>query len=150
MWGEDEELLRKLVHLTEHNLLVQERILLELKLIRKEVFQPILGFTITQEPPMLTISPGNKPVFTATPVPATSVPSTPPVWTSSDVANAPVIGDPTGLIGTVDIPDTAVVGTKFTLTVSYTNADQTVATGSINLEIVASSDIKSFTIEQTA
>lgn len=113
------------------------------------------GFVISQqgETPMalLAIAPGNSPVFTATPVPTTSVPSTPPTWTSSDTTNAPVTVDTTGLVATVAIPATAVVGTGFVLTVSYTNADGTVATGVTSQTIVAtpSPDITSFTIAQT-
>ena len=100
---------------------------------------------------MPSITPGNSPVFTATPVPATSAPSTPPTWESSDTVNAPVTVDSTGLVATVEIPTTAVVGTGFTLTVSYTNADGTVATGTTSQTIVAppSPDITSFTIAQT-
>lgn len=113
-------------------------------------------FVISQlEIHMLPIAPGNSPEFTATPVPATSVPATPPTWTSSDTTNAPITVDPTGLIATVNIPETAVVGTDFSLTVSYINPDGTVATGSVSLTIVApppppSPDITAFTIEQTA
>lgn len=101
---------------------------------------------------LLPIAPGFSPVFTATPVPSTSVPNpaTPPTWTSSDSVNAPITVDPTGLIATAAIPASAVVGTAFSLSVSYTNADGTVATGSISLTIVAapSPDITSFTIAQ--
>lgn len=109
-------------------------------------------FVISQESLMVSIAPGNSPVFTATPVPATSVPSTPPTWFSSDTTNAPVSVDSTGLVATVQIPSGATVGASFTLTVSYTNADGTVATGSITETIVAppSPDITSFTIAQTA
>ena len=108
-------------------------------------------FVIFEENPMLPIAPGNSPVFTATPVPSTSVPSTPPTWVSSDTTNAPITVDPTGLIATVAIPVSATVGASFTLTISYTNADGTVATGTTSLTIVAppSPDITSFTIEQT-
>lgn len=100
---------------------------------------------------MLTIAPGNSPVFTATPNPADAVPSTPPTWTSSDTTNAPISVDPTGLICTVAIPSGASVGASFTLTISYTNADGTVATGTTTETIVAppSPDILSFTIVQT-
>ena len=113
----------------------------------------IKRFEINQENSMalLPIAPGNSPVFTATPVPATSAPSTPPTWSSSDTTNAPITVDATGLIASVVIPTTAVVGTSFTLTISYTNADGTVATGTTTQTIVApaSPDITSFTIEQT-
>ena len=104
---------------------------------------------------MQPIAPGFSPVFTATPQPAGNVlnPAQPvPSWTSSDPTNAPVSVDSTGLVATVAIPSTAVVGTAFTLTVSYTNADGTTATGSFAGTIVAPPpmDISSFTVEQTA
>jgi hypothetical protein len=165
-WMEDNHsFFRKGIHavalfidsLHKHSL--EERILKELRennhllhRIINQMSSRIDGFVILQEPPMLSIIPGNSPQFTATPVPATSVPSTPPTWTSSDDTNAPVTADATGLIATVALPTTAVVGTSFTLTVSYTNADGVVATGSTTQTIVAppSPDITSFTIEQTA
>ena len=100
------------------------------------------------------ITPGTSAVYTATPVPSTAVPATPPTWTSSDPVNAPVTADPTGLIGTVNAPATA-VPTTFTLTVSYTNADGTVATGSVTDQVVAappppSPDITAFQVARTA
>ena len=102
---------------------------------------------------MLPIAPGFSPVYTATPDQAGTFPAPGnlPVWTSSDTVNAPVTADATGLIGTVNIPATAVVGTAFTLTVTYTNADGTVATGTLAQTIVAapSPDITGFTIAQT-
>ncbi len=105
---------------------------------------------------MLPIAPGFAPGFTASPVPAGSVPApgNPVAWSSSDTTNAPVTAnasDPTGLTATVNLPSTAVVGTSFTLSVTYTNADGTVATGSQAFTIVAapSPDITSFTIAQT-
>ena len=104
---------------------------------------------------MLPIAPGFSPVFTATPAPAGNVlnPAQPvPTWASSDTTDAPVSVDSTGLVATVAIPPTAVVGTSVTLTVSYTNADGTTATGSTAITIVAAPpmDITSFTIAQTA
>lgn len=127
-----------------------KEILQELREIRRELRQPITAFVI-QEITMLSISPGNSPIFTATPIPATSVPSAPPTWTTSDTTNAPITVDKTGLIATVDIPPSATVGASFVLTVSYTNADGTVATGTTSQTIVASpsQDITSFTIAQT-
>ena len=100
---------------------------------------------------LLPIAPGFSPAFTATPVPSASFPATPPTWVSSDTVNAPITVDATGLVATVALPATAVVGTSFTLTISYTNADSTVATGIVSLTIVAapSPDITSFTIAQT-
>jgi hypothetical protein len=141
----------------EKTVCLLEEILFELRLIHRELKKhDIRSFVITQKgDPMalLPIAPGFSPVFTATPVPSTAVPNpaTPPTWTSSDTVNAPVSVDPTGLIATVALPATAVVGTAFTLSISYTNADGTVATGSISLTIVAapSPDIASFTIVQT-
>ena len=109
----------------------------------------IAGFTIKlQGDNMLSIIPGNSPVFTATPVPATSAPSTPPTWESSDTVNAPITVGSTGLVATVEIPATAVVGAGFTLTVSYTNSDGTLATpqtNSFTTVAPASPDITGFT-----
>ena len=103
---------------------------------------------------MLPLAPGFSPVYTATPSPAGTFPAPGnlPVWTSSDPVNAPVTADSTGLIGTVNIPATAVGGATFTLTVTYTNADGTVATGSLSQTIVTAppSDITSFSIAQTS
>jgi hypothetical protein len=131
-----------------------ENILHEIRLIRKLLApKPIQSFTITPGGIMalLPIAPGFTPGFTATPTPSDSVPSTAPAWTSSDTTNAPVTASADGLTATVAIPASAVVGTVFTLTVSYTNADGTVATGTANFTIVAppSPDITSFTITQT-
>jgi hypothetical protein len=125
--------------------------------IERLLHPPITSFVIQQEKTMaLTpIAPGFSPKFTASPVPVGAVlnPSQPvPTWTSSDTTNAPVTADTTGLIGTVAIPASAVVGTSFTLTVSYTNLDGTVATGSASFTIVAAppQDVTSFTIAQSA
>jgi hypothetical protein len=120
-------------------------------------YPPITGFTIQQENSMaLTpLSPGFSPQFTASPIPAGAVlnSSQPvPTWTSSDTTNAPVTADSTGLVGTVAIPASASVGTSFTLTVSYTNLDGTVASGSASFTIVAppQQDVTGFTITQSA
>jgi hypothetical protein len=125
---------------------------IEREMARKPKF--ITAFEIKESTPMLPIAAGFSPVYTATTVPAGTFPApgNVPVWTSSDTVNAPVAADPTGLIGTVAIPATAVVGTTFSLSVSYTNADGTVATGSLSQTIVAAppSDITSFSIAQTS
>ena len=140
--GEEHRLLEMILHVLE-------------RIERKLPDHRITQFVITQQGDsnmaLLPIAPGFSPVFTATPVPTTSVPATPPTWVSSDTTNAPITVDPTGLIATVAIPATAVVGTAFTLTISYTNADGTVATGTTSQTIVAapSPDITSFTIAQT-
>lgn len=103
---------------------------------------------------LLPIAPGFSPVFTATPTPAGTAlgPGIVAVTSSSDTVNAPVTTDATGLIATVAIPTTAVVGTAFTLTTTATNADGTVATGSATFTIVAppSPDVTGFTIAQTS
>lgn len=134
-----------------------EEILRELRAIRRmlETRHHIHSFTIQGES-MLPIAPGFAPGFTATPLPAgtTPAPGNPVAWTSSDTTNAPVTvnaSDPTGLTATVNIPSGATVGTSFTLSVSYTNADGTVATGSASFTIAAAppSDITSFTIAQS-
>jgi hypothetical protein len=141
----------------------REETIAELKTISQQLTQllpepaEVESFSITQtgapNMALIAIAPGSSPVFTATPVPAGTAPGPGlvPTWTSSDTVNAPVTADPTGLIGTVAIPTSAVVGTSFTLTVSLTNADGTVATGSASFTIVAapSPDVTSFTIAQT-
>lgn len=102
---------------------------------------------------MLPIAPGFSPVFTATPVPAGAVPAAGnlPAWTT-DLTDAALSIDETGLVCTLSIPSSAVAGTAFTLNISYTNADGTVATGTISLTVAAPpvTDITSFTIEQTS
>lgn len=132
---------------------VLERILHELRDIRRELKPHRITHFFIRRLTMLPIAPGFSPVYTATPVPAGTFPAPGniPVWTSSDPVNAPVSADSTGLVATVAIPTTAVVGTSFTLTISYTNADGVVATGSLAQTIVAAppSDITSFTVAQT-
>jgi len=129
--------------------------------ILKQLKRPhhwIEGFLISKQGgfnvALVPVAPGFSPVYTATPIPAGAFPApgNVPTWTSSDTTNAPVTADSTGLIGTVAIPTTATVGAGFVLTVSYTNADGTVATGSLSQTIVAapSPDITGFTITQTA
>ena len=101
---------------------------------------------------MVPIAPGQQPVFTATPVPAGLVPTTPPTWDCSDAVITLSV-DPTGLIATASIPANVAVGATFTLTISYTNPDGTAATGSTSQTVVSPTspdDITGFTIEQTA
>lgn len=146
------ELLRKILEATEANTRLLRQILHELERNRN----PITGFTpITEKGDsmsLLPIAPGFTPGFSTTTLPAGTIPNpaTPPVWTSSDTTNAPLqpnTSDPTGLSVYVAIPTTAVVGTVFTLTVAYTNADESVATQSNSFTIVAapSPDITGFT-----
>jgi hypothetical protein len=131
---------------TETHRLLHE-ILHELKEIRRELHHKTAvtgGIMYQQGNPMalLPIAPGNSPQFAVTPTPTgvtTLAANT--VWSSSDTTNAPVTAnasDATGLTATVNIPSTAVVGTTFTLTWTYTNADGTVATpATLSLTIVA-------------
>lgn len=139
-------------HLLEEILRIEREQLHVLREIQRELKPPRIDRFLIKEITMLPIAPGFSPVYTAIPVPAGTFPSTPPTWTSSDTTNAPISVDPTGLIATVAIPATAVVGTSFTLSISYTNADGSVATGSLTQTIVAapSPDITSFTIAQTS
>ncbi len=129
-------------------------ILHELRCIHRELHPPNISAFDIKEITMFPIAPGFSPVYTATPIPAGTYPAAGnvPVWTSSDTTNAPVTADATGLIATVAIPASAVVGTTFTLTISYTNADGTVATGTLAQTIVAAPvpDITGFTIAQTS
>lgn len=101
---------------------------------------------------LLPIAPGFTPGFETTTLPAGTVPNPAslPVWTSSDSTNAPIQPNPadsTGLSTFVAIPSSAAVGAQFTLTITYTNADETTATQSATFVIVAapSPDITGFT-----
>lgn len=138
------DILKEVLHLEEEN-----RHLLR-RLLHHSPHNRIDGFVIVRETPMNPITPGTSAIYTAVPVPAGAVPSTPPTWVSSDPTNAPVTADSTGLIGTVE----AVAPTTFTLTVSYTNEDGTVATGTVTDEVVAATppvnDITSFTVSRTS
>ena len=138
--------------------LLHESIRLQFKLLDHFNLHNIVGFVISQQGdtmPLLPIAPGFSPVFTATPVPSTAVPnpSTPPVWTSSDTVNFPIVTNLANpLQVTANIPSTATVGATGTISLSYTNADGSVATGSFSWTIVAapSPDITSFTVAQTS
>lgn len=134
------------------------RLLEEILAFLKSNVNHTVSFTIAQQPQgdstMLPIAPGFSPVFTATPLPigAFPAPGNLPVWSSSDTVNAPIASvDPTGLVATVAVPAGASVGASFTLGVSYTNADGTVATGSASFTIVAPPppDITGFSIAQS-
>jgi len=120
---------------------------------------PITGFTPIKEITMalVPLAPGFTATFGTTPIPATSVPIAANLkWTSSDTTNAPVSPNPadaSGLTTLVAFPTTAVVGTSFTLSLNYTNADGTVANQAATFTIVAAplSDVTGFTeILQTA
>lgn len=118
----------------------------------------ISGFSSIKEITMAPIAPGQTPQFSTTTLPAGTVPSPAnlPTWISSDPVNAPVTvlpTDPSALSVSVAIPDTAVVGATFDLTVSYTNSDGVIATQTNTFTIVAppAPDITGFTpIVQTA
>lgn len=112
-------------------------------------------FIIEKENPLTPVSPGFNPVYTASPIPAGAIlnPSQPaPTWTTSDPTNAPVTADASGLNAAVAIPASAPVGTAFTLTVSYTNLDGTVAQGALDQTIASAPpvDVTGFTIAQSA
>ncbi len=87
---------------------------------------------------------------TSLPVGTSPDPARLPSWGSSDAVNAPVTVNPndtTGLSASVDISTSAPVGTPFSLTITYTNADGTVATRTdsfVTVE-VPSPDITDFT-----
>src|SRR5208337_72775 len=136
--------------------LKNQRLLYRLLYLIERELRRITGFTTITEQgdPMalLPIAPGFTPGFSTTTLPAGTVPdpATPPVWTSSDTTNAPLrpnSADATGLSTYVAIPTSATVGTTFSLTIDYTNADGTVATETDSFTIVAgpSPDITGFT-----
>ena len=89
---------------------------------------------------LLPIAPGFSPVFTATDVPAGTFPAAGnlPAWTV-DSASVTLAVDASGLVAATTIAADAVVGSTFTLTVNYTNADSTVGTGSATFTIVCGS-----------
>lgn len=144
-------------HQLLHRILeVEELQLHELRAIRKLLTPlPITSFIVFPENPMNPLIPGSSHTYTAADVPAgaTLDPNQPvPTWTSSDTTNAPVTADSTGLVGTVAIPAGATVGSTFTLTVNYTNADGTTATGSSDTQaiVAAVQDVTGFTVERTS
>lgn len=149
------------VTLTDNNALL--RVVVAEQIASKQLLQQIVDNTnpsrnitsfLFEVTTMLPIAPGFSPVITASPVPVGAVlaPGTAAVSTSSDTTNAPITTDASGLIITVAIPTTAVVGTAFTLTTTYTNADGVVATSTSQpFTIVAVvTDITGFTFAQTA
>ncbi len=105
---------------------------------------------------MVPLAAGQTATFTATPDPATATPTASSlVWTSSDTTNAPVTPvstDATGLSATVTFPEDVQAGVVFELTITYTNADGTKATGTSTYTTVAPAapDVTGFTIAQTA
>ena len=110
---------------------------------------------------MVPLSAGNTATFATTPIPENGVPNPKalPVWTSSDTTNAPVTAvatDPTGLSATVTFPASCPGGVTFSLTITYINADGSVATQTNSFTTVApppppTPDITAFTpIVQTA
>jgi len=126
------------------------------RILRLLELHHINGFTAITEQgaPMslVPIAPGFTPGFSTTTIPTGTVPNpaTPPVWTTSDSVNAPLqpnTADSTGLSIYVAIPTSATVGATFALTITYTNADNTVATQTDSFTIVAapSPDITGFT-----
>lgn len=147
-----EKLLHEILEATHENTGLLRKVL---KLLERN-HNHITGFMpITEQGdpmPLVPIAPGFTPGFSTTTLPAGTVPNpnTPPVWTTSDPTNAPLqanTADATGLSTYVALPTTAVVGTVFTLTITYTNADSTVATQANSFTIVAapSPDITGFT-----
>lgn len=119
--------------------------------IEESEFVVATSFYATLENPMTVSAPGNTIVVTFAPVPANATITQPPTITSSDPVNAPVVVDETGLIGTVTFPQGAVVGTPFTLDISYANPDGNDATGNFSDTIVAPViDVTSFTSAQTS
>lgn len=122
------------------------------EILRQLKHHPVIGFTPIQESTMVPLAPGQTAGFVTTSLPTGTSPNPAalPVWTSSDTVNAPVTinsADTTGLSASVVFPTTAVVGTTFALTITYTNADGTVATQTDSFTIVApaSPDITGFT-----
>ena len=118
--------------------------------LKESQFTVIAAFT-SKETSMNQITPGATIVVTFTPEPSNATLESAPVITSSDPVNAPVTSDPTGLIDTVIIAPSAVIGDGFILSISYTNPDGTVATGSFTGTIVKPVvDVTAFSAAQTS
>ena len=125
----------------------------EVEEIERQLRHPrIVTFTrITQEPPMVSLAAGQTATFSTTPIPATAAPDPSKViWTSSDSVNAPVSPNPadnTGLSTLVVFPEGTQANISFALTVSYTNADGTVANKTNTFTTVAPppTDVTGFT-----
>lgn len=169
--SEDDALMMETLHRLLAQLKVIEQDILELWFIlchRSPHYRPhphpsqppnVSNFTqITQETYlMVPLAAGQTATFTTTPLPTDSAPvAASIIWTSSDTTNAPVspnLADTTGLSTLVVFPSTVVAGVSFSLTVSYTNSDGSVATQSNSFTTVAaaSPDVTGFTdILQTA
>lgn len=112
----------------------------------------ITQFSPIQELFMQPLVAGSTAFFRTTSLPAGTSPDPArlPSWGSSDSVNAPVTVNPndtTGLSASVDISTSAPEGTPFSLTITYTNADGTVATRTDSFVTVPvpSPDITDFT-----
>lgn len=139
-----------------------ESILRELTIIRlfiesELVDRPTRNFTPIKEISMVPLAAGQTAVFSTTAIPSAAQPiASGVVWSSSDSTNAPVSpnpADPSGLSTLVAFPTTVPAGVTFSLTVSYSNADGSVASQTNVFVTVAppSPDITGFTdIVQTA
>lgn len=117
----------------------------------------LTGFNEILETTMVPLAAGQTATFATTPIPAGSTPvAANIVWSSSDTVNAPTspnTADTSGLSILVTFPLTVVAGLVFSLTVSYTNTDGTIATQTNSFTTVApaSPDITGFNpILQTA
>jgi hypothetical protein len=122
-------------------------VLRELRAIRRELRhepEPVTSFSSESTMPFQA---GATAVIDFTPQPTGSKVVSAPTITSSDPTNAPVTTDETGLIATVVFPATATVGESVTISITYTNPDGDVATGSFTDTIAAAPvpDVTGFT-----
>ena len=139
------ELLRDMYSTLRGTEFLQVQIFEELKQIKRILIKqqhPITNFTPIKEISMVPLAAGQTATFSTTPLPAGSTPlASGLVWSSSDSTNAPVssnlTADPTGLSTLVVFPSTVVAGVNFSLTLSYTNSDGTVATQTNSFVTVA-------------
>lgn len=125
------------------------------QLLARLLHGEVQSFTLTRtgDSAMTPFSPGSVVTITATDVPAGSTlpEGVVPVWTSSDPLAAIAL-DSTGLIATVTLDPTIVVGASVTFTATATLPDSTTPTGSLALTVVAPPppEVSSFSLAQSA
>jgi len=158
--------LKNIERLVERSVALQCESLFVLKRIEDKLGPKpeVRSFIITQrtegetnmadQQPVKGIVPGTSATFDATPQDAagntiTEPVGTVPTWISSDPVNAPVVASTDGLSASITASPTAPLNTTFTLSVSLTNADGTVANGSTPVPFIAASVVvASFVITQ--
>ena len=127
-----------------------------LRLILKAVSPAVTQIEIARTGDTVNpIVPGSGPTYLATLTPAVTPVAADVAWISSDPVNAPVTlssADPTGLTAVVDVPAGTVVpavGFPFVLTMTYTNADGTTASGTVS-DTIVQADVSAVSIARVS